>query len=173
MSQASLSRDEFDLTDFTERFHLAWNEHDVDGLVGLLTDDIIWVDPSRPTPLHGSAAVREFLFESLRAFPDLHYENETDPPHLITDKDKVSWTWIMEGTMLGDLNPPGYAPTGQHFRVEGVDVWGLRDGKIGHYRTFYDPTEVARQLGLLPASGSRTERNLVALQRLGSRLRRK
>lgn len=173
MSQELLSNDEFDLVDFGERFHVAWNTRDVEGLVGLLTEDIIWIDPSRPAPVIGRDGVRDFLNASIHAFPDLRFQEETDPPHRIIVGNQVSWTWVMEGTMLGDLNPPGFAPTGRSFAVEGVDVWGLRDGKIGHYRTFYDLAYVGRQLGLLPEIGSKAERGTVALQRFGARFRRK
>lgn len=173
MPQREMSRKEFDFEDFGERFHLAWNNHDVGEFLSLLTEDIIWIDPSRPAPIIGRAGVRDFLNESLEAFPDLRFQNDTDPPHRILSGDQVSWAWVMEGTMLGNLNPPGFAPTGRRFSVEGVDVWGLRDDKIAHYRTFYDLSHVAKQLGLLPENGSLAERAVVTLQRLGTRIRRK
>ena len=49
----------------------------------------------------------------------------------------------------------------------------MRDGRIAHYRAFYDMNDVARQLGIVPASGGRGERGMVALQRLQARLSRR
>jgi hypothetical protein len=57
-------------------------------------------------------------------------------------------------------------------RVDGVDQWTMRDGRIARYRAFYDMNELARQLGIVPAPGSRAERGMVALQRLQVRLPR-
>jgi hypothetical protein len=78
----------------------------------------------------------------------------------------------MEGTHRGALDPPGFAPTGRTMRVDGFDQWTMRDSRIAHYRAFYDMNDVARQLGIVPAPGSRAERGMVALQRLQARLSR-
>jgi hypothetical protein len=58
-------------------------------------------------------------------------------------------------------------------RVEGVDQWAMRDGRIARYRAFYDMNDLARQLGIVPAAGSTAERGMVALQRLQARLGRR
>jgi len=158
--------------EFAKRFMDVWNAHDIDRLMALLTDDIVWIDPTMPAPLEGAGAVRDFLHNGLRAFPDLHF-TEADRPHVTADEDNVAKAWVMEGTMLGDLDPPGFAPTGRRMRVEGVDLWLMREGKIAVYRTFYDVTHIARQLGIMPMYGSRAERGLVTLQRLQARLLRK
>jgi hypothetical protein len=49
----------------------------------------------------------------------------------------------------------------------------MRDGRIARYRAFYDMNDLARQLGIVPALGSRAERGMVALQRLQARLARR
>jgi len=79
----------------------------------------------------------------------------------------------MRGMMTGLLDPPGFAPTGRAMEIEGVDLWTMRDGRIARYRAFYDMNEVARQLGIAPASGSRAERAMVWLQRVQARLMRR
>ena len=103
---------------------------------------------------------------------DLRF-GEPDPPALAVTGDVVLWGWYMEGTHRGALDPPGFAPTGRTMRVEGIDQWAMRDGRIARYRAFYDMTDVARQLGIVPAPGSRAERGMVALQRLQARLSRR
>lgn len=64
---------------------------------------------------------------------------------------------------------PGFAATGRTIEIEGVDPWGMRDGRIARYRAFYDVNALAVQLGLAPAPGSRMEKGLAALQRLGAK----
>jgi steroid delta-isomerase-like uncharacterized protein len=157
--------------DLADRFMQTWNSHDVDALVGMLTDDVTWIDPNLPEPVQGIPAVRKFLTMGLRAFPDLQIRDAA-LGHTSSDGENIAHAWTMEGTMLGELDPPGFAPTGRRFGVEGVDLWSLRDGKIALYRTYYDNNRIARQLGLVPIEGSRAERAGVALQRLQARLRR-
>ena len=161
-----------DLRDFTQRYAAAWNKCDVEAMAQMLTPDIVWEDPALAQPACGVAAVQEFMLESFRTFPDLRF-GEPEPPHLTAEGELVSWAWTMEGTMLGEADPPGFAPTGRRMRVQGVDLWRMRDGRIARYRAFYDMTDLARQLGIVPPSGSRAERVTVALQRLQARLQRR
>jgi hypothetical protein len=49
----------------------------------------------------------------------------------------------------------------------------MRDEQIADYRAFYDLTDLARQLGIMPPSGSRAERATVALQHLQARFLRR
>ena len=138
----------------------------------MVTEDIVWADPALPDPAVGVPAVQVFMRTSFRAFPDLHF-TEPDPPHLSVEGDRVSWAWSMEGTMRGHIDPLGFAPTGARFEVDGVDLWTMEEGRIARYRAFYDLNDLVRQLGILPASGSRAERATAALQRLQVRLSRR
>lgn len=167
----TVAADQLDLLSFTRRYSDAWNACDADAIAELVTEDIVWADPALPQPARGVGAVQEFMRASFRTFPDLRF-SEPDPPHLSVTGDQVAWAWRMEGTMRGPADPPGFAPTGRSMRVEGIDLWQMRGGRIADYRAFYDATGLARQLGIMPPSGSRAERATVALQRLQARLRR-
>jgi steroid delta-isomerase-like uncharacterized protein len=161
-----------ELRDFIERYIAAWNGFDADAIAQLITEDVIWADPALAEPARGVAAVQEFMRTSALAFPDLRL-SEPDPPVLAVAGDLVLWGWRMEGTHQGVIDPPGFAPTGRSMRVEGVDRWIMREGRICDYGAFYDMNEVARQLGIAPAPGSRAERAAVALQRLQARFSRR
>jgi steroid delta-isomerase-like uncharacterized protein len=169
---ASVSDVTLELRGFVERYVAAWNGCDTDAMAQLITEDIVWADPALPEPARGVPAVQEFMRTSFRAFPDLRF-GEPDPPLLAVTGDVVLWAWYMEGTHRGAIDPPGFAPTGRTMRVDGVDQWTIRDGRIARYRAFYDMNDVARQLGIAPAPGSRAERVMVALQRLQARLARR
>jgi steroid delta-isomerase-like uncharacterized protein len=162
----------FDLGEFTKRYVAAWNGCNTDAMGELLTDDIVWVDPALPEPARGIPAVQEFMRMSFQIFPDLVF-SEPDPPHLTMDGDLIAWAWTMEGSFRGPIDPPGFAPTGKRMKVDGVDLWRMRDGRIDDYRAFYDMNDMVRQLGILPESGSRAERATAALQRLQVRLQRR
>lgn len=160
------------LRGFVDRYIAAWNGCDTNAMAELITEDIVWADPALPEPARGIPAVQEFMRSSLRAFPDLRFE-EPDPPALVATGDVALWAWCMQGTNRGAIDPPGFAPTKRAMRVEGVDHWTMRDGRIALYRAFYDMNDLARQLGIVPAPGGRAERGMVALQRLQARLARR
>jgi steroid delta-isomerase-like uncharacterized protein len=161
-----------DLSAFVERYLAAWNDHDLGAMAKLLAEDIVWEDPALLVPARGVGAVQQFMRAGWAAFPDLRFDG-SEPPQLIADGALVAWRWRMRGTMTGTMEPPGFAPTGRSMEVEGVDIWTMRDERIARYRAFYDMNEVARQLGIAPANGSRAEQAMVTLQRLQARLLRR
>ncbi|MEO3760676.1 ester cyclase [Mycobacterium sp. B14F4] len=114
---------------------------------------------------------RGFMESCWRSIPDLHFD--IIGPRCFADGASVLMVpWKMTGTHLAAFDPRGFAPTGRRIDVDGVDVYTFRRHKIAHYAAYYDNSAVARQLGLLPASGSRTETMYVAVQRLQARLGR-
>ena len=116
--------------------------------------------------------MKEWLEACVRAFPDYRFE-EPEPVYVSSDRPKVIAPWRMLGTHTGPIDPPGFAPTGRELVIDGVDHWWFRDGLVCRYRADYDSMGVSRQLGLMPERGSRTERALARLQRIGGRLRRR
>jgi steroid delta-isomerase-like uncharacterized protein len=158
-----------DLDAFCARYLAAWNDHDPAAMAQLVTDDVVWEDPALPGPVHGPAAVQQFMRDAWVAFPDLRFD-EGERPHRTAGGDQVAWRWRMRGTNTGPIDPPGFAPTGRTIDVEGVDLWELRDGRIARYRAFYDFNALAVQLGLAPAPGSRLEKGLATVQRLGAKV---
>ncbi len=161
-----------ELREFADGYMAAWNDCDTDAMAQMVTEDIVWADPALPEPARGIAEVQEFMRTSFRAFPDLCF-SEPDPPAVAVNGDLVLWAWRMEGTHRGVIDPPGFAPTGRTIRVEGIDQWTMRDGRIARYRAYYDANDLARQLGIVPPQGSRAERGMVALQRLQARFSRR
>ena len=157
--------------EFAERYVEAWNSHDAEQVVPLVTHDIVWLDPALPEPARGVAEVKEFMHTSWAAFPDLRFT--PGPMWLDPHEDSMTWAWRMEGTHSGPLEPPGFAPTGRRIDIDGIDVWDFEEGRIGRYRAYYDMALVARQLGMMPTPGSRGERVGVMLQRAQARFVRR
>ena len=100
------------------RFNEAFNRHDVDAVMALMTEDCVF-DNTRPPPdgerMVGQAAVRAFWVELFRRSPQARFE--TEEIFAAGDRCVVRWTyhWVKEGK-------PGH--------VRGVDIFRVRDGKV-------------------------------------------
>jgi steroid delta-isomerase-like uncharacterized protein len=167
----SVSRDGWSLDAFCDNYLEAWNTQDCDRILGLMTPDIVYDDPSWPVTLRGHEDVRDFMHHAFRAFPDMRFER-VEGPYLL-GQDKAAFWWRGTGTMMGPLDPPGFAPTGKSWQVDGADFHEYRDGRLSRLRMIFNMADASVQMGLMPKPGSRTESMLVALQRLGARLRRR
>ena len=157
--------------EFVPQWLEAWNSHDPDRVVALLTEDVEVRDDSWPTAMHGHAEVRTFLGALWRAMPDMTFEL-LDGPYVIPGEPRASFHWRGEGTFTGPMDPPGFSPTGRRWEIDGVDFQEYRAGRISRLRVICDIMSISRQLGVMPASGSRAERAMAAAQRGVMRLRR-
>lgn len=84
------------------------------------------------------------------AFPDLRIEDL----HVIAEGDIVATRWTAVGTQEGDM--PGIPATGRQIRVEGMNFYTLRNGRITDVWTQYDAMGMMQQLGVMPAPEAAT-----------------
>jgi steroid delta-isomerase-like uncharacterized protein len=159
--------------DFYERFAEAWNSHQQEAVLAMMTEDIVYEDSAWPRPMRGHAEVREFLDSTWRALPDLRFEFVDDLILLHPSRPLAASYWRGYGTNTGPIDPPGFAPTGKRIEFEGMDLHEYRDGKLCRLWIVFDMTDVSRQLGILPPVGSRGERALTVLQHLQARISRR
>jgi steroid delta-isomerase-like uncharacterized protein len=159
------------IREFVARWLDAWNSHEADRVLAFLTEDVEVRDDSWPRAMRGLGDVREFLEALWRAIPDMRFEL-LEGPFVIPGEHGASFRWRGTGTFTGVMDPPGFAPTGRPWDVDGADFQQYRDGRICKLRVVFDMMTVARQLGVMPASGSRGERALTAAQRAVTRLQR-
>jgi hypothetical protein len=115
-------RDETDrkLEQLLAAFADAWNRHDVDALMSMMTDDGVFeassggdVDGRRH---QGTAAVRAAYADVLAQFPDAHWGSAR---HWVCGERGVS-EWIFTGTR----------PDGTRVEVNGCDLFTFRGGRI-------------------------------------------
>jgi steroid delta-isomerase-like uncharacterized protein len=152
------------IREFVPRWLAAWNSHEPDRVLEFLTDDVEIRDDSWPQTMHGHDDVREFLGALWRAVPDMTFEL-LDGPYVIPGEPRASFHWRGSGTFTGRMDPPGFAPTGRRWEVDGVDFQEYRDARIAKLRVIFDLMTVSRQLGVMPATGSTAERAMAAAQR--------
>ena len=117
-----------------------WAPDGVDELVGQAT-------------VTGPEGVRAYFRGLFAAIPDFRMEVD----ELIAEGDRVAARWRATGTFAGDADYQGIRPTGGRISLRGLDLFTVRDGLIAANVAFPDGLGFARQIGMLPAVGSRAE----------------
>jgi steroid delta-isomerase-like uncharacterized protein len=111
---------ERELEQLLERFAHAWNRHDADALMAMMTDDGIFDASAGPDVNgqrhEGKAAVRAAYEAVFAQFPDARWN---DPHHFVSGNRGVS-EWTFTGT----------SSDGRRVEVTGCDLFTFRDGKI-------------------------------------------
>ena len=119
-ASGSDARSHADLIELLDRFADAWNRHDLDALMSMMTDDCVFEASAGPQVdgqrSEGKEAVRAAYAAVFEAFPDAHWAN---PRHFIAGNRGVS-EWTFTGTQKD----------GKRVEVTGCDLFTFRDGKI-------------------------------------------
>ena len=109
-----------------QAFADAWNRHDVDALVSMMTSDCVFeasggnmVDGERH---EGQRAVRAAYAAVFEQYPDAHWGNAR---HFVTGERGVS-EWTFTGTLTD----------GKRVEVTGCDLFTFRNGKIAIKNSF-------------------------------------
>lgn len=162
------------LTEFVQRYGDAWRTLDPSRVVAECTVDTVWHVPGVEGPLEGREAVSEWLAALFRMVPDARFDYPVGAPFLALDGSAAAARFRLEGTMLGPMEPPGFAPTGQSLSDEGIEIYErFEDGLLARCTIVFDALHVARQIGAAPPPGSGAEKMGVALQRLHARRSRR
>jgi ketosteroid isomerase-like protein len=101
-----------------ERFNEAFNDHDVDALAELLTDDTVFENTSPPpdgTRIEGKAAVLDFW----RGWFAKNAEAAFDAEDIIVCDNRAVVRWIYRKVR-----------NGQPWHLRGVDVFTVRGGRV-------------------------------------------
>lgn len=150
----------------------AFNAHDADDFVAVMTEDVVFEHSAAPVPMHGRAEVSTFYTNTIwRAFPDLTLEL-MDGPFFHPHAPRISLNWLAAGRHTGPLDPPGLAPTGKRVEMDVREIAEIRNGLVSRIRLVIDMADVMRQLGVFPAPGSHGERAIAMTQRLQMKLLR-
>ena len=138
----------FDGAAFVDRFNTVWNGHDLDGILAMMTDDVVFEAPGGMRG-EGKAACLDFYGSWFTAFPDAHVE--INGLHVIDDVAIEEGTFT--GTHDGVLRSPmgDVPPTGRSVKVDYIQVLRFREGKHCSFNLMFDRLLMLEQLGLVPA----------------------
>jgi steroid delta-isomerase-like uncharacterized protein len=145
----------------------AWNDRDAERISSFFSTDATYDDRGAGAVAHGRDAIRDHAAGVHAAFPDLSFELV----RAAHGDDFTAGEWRCRMTHQGNLD--GLAPTGRVVQSAGVDVATLDDdGLIVHLDSYYDGAAIMRDLGLLPARGSRAEKAFTRVASVPAQLRR-
>lgn len=101
-----------------DQFNAAFNRHDVDAIMNLMTVDCIF-ENTNPAPdgtrLEGADAVRAYWEKFFTSNPDAHFEAED----IFVSEDRCLVRWVYRKIKEG-----------KPWHLRGVDVFKVRDGKV-------------------------------------------
>ena len=126
----------------------AYNEKNWHRLRSVVTPDFVYEEVATQRRLEGIDAVIACWQSWARAFPD---SRATFDEEFVSGQQVVlEVTW--SGTHSGLLDLPGgpVAPTHRPIRLQSCQVLGLRNGKVGSIRQYFDIATLLQQLGMLP-----------------------
>jgi ketosteroid isomerase-like protein len=105
--------------DVIDRFNDVFNKHDIDGIMALMTDDVVFENTS-PRPdgerYEGQQEVRGFWEAFFSGSPSARFEAED----IFAAGDRCAVRWVYH--WVDGEDKPGH--------VRGVDVFRVRDGKV-------------------------------------------
>ena len=130
------------------RYYELFNQRKLDDAERFVDPQAIFTYPVTKEHLIGRAGYRELARRWLEGFPDAHISITTV---LIPDARTAVTEWIGEGTHLGTLELPGFAPipaTGVHTQLPMREIVTLTDSRIVSSRMEFDPEEMMRRLGV-------------------------
>jgi steroid delta-isomerase-like uncharacterized protein len=135
-----------ELQKFIDVYNEAWNEHDVETILSLHTEDSVFENHTTGDVNVGKEAIAEAIRGIFTVFPDLRFETRRQ---YIKDN-LVVQEWTARGTHLGKMNRAGLEvePTGKHVEYRGLDVIPIADGKVARKDVYSDGVTLLRQLGL-------------------------
>ena len=135
-----------ELQDFIDRYNAAWNDHDVETIVSMHTDDSVFENHVTGDVNVGREQIARAISGIFSVFPDLEFETRRA---YIRD-DLVVQEWTARGTHEGTMTRSGIelSPTGRKVEYKGMDVIPIRDGLVARKDVYSDSVTLLRQLGL-------------------------
>ena len=130
-----------DTVTLIETYYAAFNRQDADGMLALLTQDVVH-EPSQGTPRHGISAFGEFLAH----MNECYRERVIDPVVMASpDGTRAAAEFMLEGSYLvTDEGLP--AAREQRYLLRVGAFFEVADGRIGRVSNHYNLADWIRQV---------------------------
>jgi taurine dehydrogenase small subunit len=108
--------DETDVKDLVERYRAGWFGHDVDAIMSVVSDDVVFHNITADERVEGAAAFRAHVAGIHQRWSDLSFRERA--LYVTADTGLVEWT------------AQATAEDGRRLEWDGIDVINCRDGLI-------------------------------------------
>ncbi len=129
-----------------ERYNVAWNAHDLDAIMSLHAEDMVFENHTAGEVAQGEA-VRDHIGSIFETWPDIHFETR----RFYVREGVVTQEWTATATHASTMRRGDLVaePTGNRIEWRGVDVIPFEDGLIKRKDVYSDSVSILRQVGLL------------------------
>jgi len=133
-----------DNIEIIRRFELAFRAGDLATIDELGDPGLV---DHNPAPGHEPtlAGFKQKVADFKAFFPDL----KEDLQEIIASGNSVATRWVVTGSLQREFM--GISASGQPIRVEGMNIYRLRDGRVTDVWTQFDGLALMQQLGAIPA----------------------
>jgi steroid delta-isomerase-like uncharacterized protein len=122
-----------------------WSAHNMDRLLPLFTQDVVYEDVTLGVVNHGAAELRAFGEKFIAGFPDVTFELRSS----FANGTSGGAEWVMRGTHKGNL--PGMPATGKRVDVRGASILEFAGNKIRRCSDYWDMATLLKQVNLMPS----------------------
>src|SRR5262245_34664923 len=126
------------------RIIAAFNSGDVAMMASTFADDLEYTLGNYPV-FRGREQFKTFVLDIRRSFPDFTFTIE----EIVAEGNSVAFRFVATGTHQGPLQ--GIPPTNKPFRINGIALARVIDGKVSRVWEVLDQLGQLQQLGLIPA----------------------
>jgi ketosteroid isomerase-like protein len=98
------------------RYRAGWFGHDVDAIMAVVSDDVVFHNVTAGERVEGAEASREHVAGIHAGWPDLSFEEHG--------------LYVDDSTGVAEWTARGTAPDGRRLEWDGIDVINCRDGQI-------------------------------------------
>ena len=124
--------------DVVARFNEAFNRHDIEAVMGLMTDDVIFENTSGGR-FEGQESVRAVLTRAFELMSAGWFD--TEQTIALGDAVVVLWSYAF------DVKDP------ERDRIRGADIFRVREGRVAEKRSYVKSEDFVQKLGLhLPSA---------------------
>ena len=133
-----------DNTEIITRFELAFRAADQATIDEFADPDLV---DHNPAPGHEPtlAGFKHKVAYMCSLFPDL----KEDMQDIIASGDTVATRWVLTGSLQQEYM--GIRASGQAIKIDGMNFYRLRDGRVTDIWTQFDGVAMMQQLGAIPA----------------------
>ena len=125
-----------------EHWAAHWSAHDMERLLQLFTEEVVYEDVAMVVVNRGPAELRAFGEGFFSGFPDVTFELRSS----FANGSCGGAEWVMRGTHKGDL--PGMPATGKRVEVRGASIFEFAGDRIRRCSDYFDMATFLKQLGL-------------------------